>query len=163
MSSYALLASPAFTGNPTTTTQLTTDNSTRIASTAYVKSNLTSYAPLASPALTGNPTTTTQATSDNSTRIASTAYVKTNLSFYASLLGNNNFTGICNFRAPNDTTSISIHNGLRNNTGNNLNNVAIGSCLQNSTTSAIIGERLWNEYKSWPMYSKFFDNMGPLS
>jgi hypothetical protein len=26
----------------------------------------------------------------------------------------------------------------------------------------IIGERLWNEYKSWAMYSKFFDNMGPL-
>jgi hypothetical protein len=26
----------------------------------------------------------------------------------------------------------------------------------------IIGERIWNEYKSWPMYSKFFDNMGPL-
>lgn len=26
----------------------------------------------------------------------------------------------------------------------------------------LIGERLWNEYQSWPMYSKFFDNMGPL-
>ena len=26
----------------------------------------------------------------------------------------------------------------------------------------LIGERLWNEYESWPMYSKFFDNMGPL-
>ena len=26
----------------------------------------------------------------------------------------------------------------------------------------IIGNRLWNEHKSWPMYSKFFDNMGPL-
>jgi hypothetical protein len=26
----------------------------------------------------------------------------------------------------------------------------------------IIGDRLWNEFKSWPMYSKFFDNMGPL-
>ena len=137
MSSYALLASPAFTGNPTATTQLTTDNSTRIATTAYVKSNLTSYAPLASPALTGTPTCPTQATSDNSTRIASTAYVKTNISFCASLLGNNNFSGICNFRAPNDTTSISINNGLRNNTGNNLNNLAIGSCLQNSTTSDV--------------------------
>ncbi len=28
--------------------------------------------------------------------------------------------------------------------------------------SAIIGDRLWNKYGSWPMYSKFFDNMGPL-
>ena len=26
----------------------------------------------------------------------------------------------------------------------------------------LIGARLWNEYQSWPMYSKFFDNMGPL-
>lgn len=26
----------------------------------------------------------------------------------------------------------------------------------------IIGDRLWDEYKSWAMYSKFFDNMGPL-
>ncbi|CAN5360087.1 hypothetical protein BH23BAC1_BH23BAC1_44990 [soil metagenome] len=26
----------------------------------------------------------------------------------------------------------------------------------------IIGDRLWNEHNSWPMYSKFFDNMGPL-
>lgn len=27
---------------------------------------------------------------------------------------------------------------------------------------ALIGDRIWNAYKSWPMYSKFFDNMGPL-
>ena len=27
---------------------------------------------------------------------------------------------------------------------------------------ALIGDRLWNEYQAWPMYSKFFDNMGPL-
>ena len=26
----------------------------------------------------------------------------------------------------------------------------------------LIGARLWDEYKGWPMYSKFFDNMGPL-
>ncbi|MFM9908817.1 MAG: hypothetical protein ACKVOW_05695 [Chitinophagaceae bacterium] len=26
----------------------------------------------------------------------------------------------------------------------------------------LIGDRLWKEYGSWPMYSKFFDNMGPL-
>jgi hypothetical protein len=26
----------------------------------------------------------------------------------------------------------------------------------------LIGEVLWNQHKSWPMYSKFFDNMGPL-
>ena len=27
---------------------------------------------------------------------------------------------------------------------------------------ALIGDRIWNKYKSWPMYSKFFDNLGPL-
>ena len=26
----------------------------------------------------------------------------------------------------------------------------------------LIGDRLWSEYGAWPMYSKFFDNMGPL-
>ncbi len=26
----------------------------------------------------------------------------------------------------------------------------------------LIGERLWTTYHGWPMYSKFFDNMGPL-
>src|SRR3954453_20873700 len=26
----------------------------------------------------------------------------------------------------------------------------------------LIGDRLWNEHQSWPLYSKFFDNMGPL-
>lgn len=27
---------------------------------------------------------------------------------------------------------------------------------------ALIGERIWNEYNRWPMYSKFFDNKGAL-
>ncbi len=27
---------------------------------------------------------------------------------------------------------------------------------------ALIGKRLWDKYGNWPMYSKFFDNMGPL-
>lgn len=27
---------------------------------------------------------------------------------------------------------------------------------------ALIGERLWNTYGKWPMFSKFFDNKGPL-
>ncbi|MGH2623282.1 MAG: hypothetical protein ACRDE7_06435, partial [Sphingobacterium sp.] len=26
----------------------------------------------------------------------------------------------------------------------------------------LVGDKIWEEYKSWPMYSKFFDNMGPL-
>jgi len=27
---------------------------------------------------------------------------------------------------------------------------------------AIIGDTIWNKYKKWPVYSKFFDNMGPI-
>ena len=27
---------------------------------------------------------------------------------------------------------------------------------------ALIGERLWRDYGRWPVYSKFFDNMGPI-
>lgn len=26
----------------------------------------------------------------------------------------------------------------------------------------LIGERIWNQYGKWPVYSKFFDNMGPI-
>ena len=26
----------------------------------------------------------------------------------------------------------------------------------------VIGDRLWRKYKRWPVYSKFFDNMGPI-
>jgi len=28
--------------------------------------------------------------------------------------------------------------------------------------ATIIGERIWKKYKRWPVYSKFFDNMGPI-
>ncbi|CAA9435049.1 MAG: FIG01080558: hypothetical protein, partial [uncultured Phycisphaerae bacterium] len=27
---------------------------------------------------------------------------------------------------------------------------------------AVIGDAIWNKYKKWPVYSKFFDNMGPI-
>ena len=28
--------------------------------------------------------------------------------------------------------------------------------------AAIVGERIWQKYHAWPVYSKFFDNLGPL-
>jgi hypothetical protein len=28
--------------------------------------------------------------------------------------------------------------------------------------AALIGNAIWNKYKKWPVYSKFFDNMGPI-
>lgn len=70
------------TGTVTTyaPTPNTSDNSTQIATTAFVKSNLSNYAPLASPALTGTPTAPTATQGDNSTQIATTAYVDTAVS-----------------------------------------------------------------------------------
>jgi hypothetical protein len=68
----ALLASPVFTGTPSAPTQPTTDNSTRLATTAFVVSVA---APLASPAFTGIPTGPTAAPSTSTTQLATTAFV----------------------------------------------------------------------------------------
>lgn len=101
----APLASPAFTGSPTAPTPLTADNSTAVATTAFVKNQgyltsvpvtsvfgrtgaivattgdysvaqVTGAAPLANPAFTGTPTAPTPAAADNSTTVATTAFVK---------------------------------------------------------------------------------------
>jgi len=72
--STALTNSPALGGNPTATTQTVGNNSTRIASTAFVAGTLSG-----SPSLGGNPTAPTQATTDVSTRIATTSYVDNHL------------------------------------------------------------------------------------
>lgn len=53
LNSKAPLASPALTGTPTVPTASSSDNSTQIASTAYVKSNVADYLPLAGGTLTG--------------------------------------------------------------------------------------------------------------
>jgi hypothetical protein len=68
----ALLASPVFTGTPSAPTQPTTDNSTRLATTAFVQAFA---APLASPAFTGIPTGPTAAPSTSTTQLATTAFV----------------------------------------------------------------------------------------
>jgi hypothetical protein len=68
----ALLASPVFTGTPSAPTQPTTDNSTRLATTAFVQAF---SAPLASPAFTGIPTAPTAAPSTATTQLATTAFV----------------------------------------------------------------------------------------
>lgn len=96
----ALLASPAFTGNPTAPTPASGDNDTSVATTAFVRTAINTYAVgsfngrtgavnltsaditgvggalLASPAFTGNPTAPTPAVSDNSTALATTSFVQ---------------------------------------------------------------------------------------
>lgn len=69
----APLASAALTGTPTAPTPLTSDNSTKLATTAYVQGQ--AYAPLASPAFTGTPTAPTPPTVDSTTKIATTQWV----------------------------------------------------------------------------------------
>lgn len=66
-----------FTGGTiTVATQSTADNSTKAASTAFVKSVLGTYAPLASPTFTGTPAAPTATAGTNTTQLATTAYVE---------------------------------------------------------------------------------------
>jgi hypothetical protein len=68
-----IATSVALAGSPTTTTQSSADNSTKLATTAYVKSQ--AYATLASPTFTGVPLSTTAAVNTSTTQIATTAFV----------------------------------------------------------------------------------------
>lgn len=105
LSARAKLASPTFTGTPAAPTPANGDNSTTLATTAFVKNQgyitsnavstvfgrsgavvatsgdysvgqITGAAPLASPTFTGTPAAPTPATADNSTTLATTAFVK---------------------------------------------------------------------------------------
>jgi hypothetical protein len=71
---YALLESPVFTGTPSAPTPTAGDDSTAIATTAFVKDQ--GYVGADSPVLTGNPTAPTPVTTDNDTSIATTEFVK---------------------------------------------------------------------------------------
>ena len=75
-------ASPTFTGTPAAPTASANTNTTQIATTAYVQTEISGFAPLASPTFTGTVTlpsgtvATTPAASDDDTSVATTAYVK---------------------------------------------------------------------------------------
>ena len=89
ISGFAPLASPTFTGTPTlptgtiATTQTAANNTTAVATTAYVDTADALKANLASPTFTGTPTlptgtiATTQTAEDSSTKVATTAFVTT--------------------------------------------------------------------------------------
>ncbi|EMA3598375.1 phage tail protein, partial [Salmonella enterica] len=80
---YAPKNSPTLTGIPKAPTPPAGNNTTQIATTAFVQEIATALntalalkAPLASPGLTGTPTAPTAAQSTNNTQIATTAFVK---------------------------------------------------------------------------------------
>src|SRR5215472_12929761 len=107
----ALLASPQFTGSPTAPTPVAGDNSTNIATTAFVAHALstaavTSFntrtgavtltladvtgvggAPLASPNFSGVPTAPTASVGTSTTQLATTAFVQSALAGYLQLSG----------------------------------------------------------------------------
>jgi hypothetical protein len=78
-------------GGGTSTTPATADNSTAIATTAFVKAQ--AYAPLASPSLTGTPLAPTAATSTNTTQIATTAFTVAQIANDALLKSGGTMTG----------------------------------------------------------------------
>lgn len=77
-----VFTSPAFTGNPTAPTQTPLDNSTKLATTAYVEA--ADQAMLVSPAFTGTPTAPTAPTATDTMQIATTEFVQ-NVAFNSAL------------------------------------------------------------------------------
>jgi hypothetical protein len=119
LAAKAPLASPALTGTPTAPTPTAGDNSTKIATTAFVAASasavtsvagrtgavtlgesdiaslttdLAAKAPLASPTFTGTPTAPSPPTPDNTLKLATTAWVNTTISAFAPL-ASPTFTG----------------------------------------------------------------------
>jgi hypothetical protein len=70
------------------------------------------------------------------------------------------------------SSTTAAENGPLTGEHEGLSKVVVGSAgkeelllltdLIDELQAEIIGSRIWDEHKSWPMYSKFFDNMGPL-
>ena len=87
LAAKAPLASPGFSGSPTAPTPGAADNSTRLATTAFIVTALAAYAKLASPTFTGTPAAPTPVTTDNSTTLATTAFVQALLSAKAGAMG----------------------------------------------------------------------------
>ena len=71
----AALASPTFTGTPAAPTAAQGTNTTQIATTQFVNTEITSKAPLASPTFTGVPAAPTATSGTNTTQLATTAFV----------------------------------------------------------------------------------------
>ena len=71
----ASLAAPTFTGIPRAPTPATNNDTTQLATTAYVRANLATKANNASPALTGTPTAPTAAVGTNTQQLATSAFI----------------------------------------------------------------------------------------
>jgi hypothetical protein len=117
----AVLASPAFTGNPTAPTATSGTNTTQLATTAFVATAISGisglYAPIASPVFTGTPAAPTAAPGNSSTQLATTAFV-------ANALSGSTGGGLGSNRIDNGDMSIDQrHNGSSTNNINGSNAV----------------------------------------
>ena len=84
LSKNALAATVVLADGVAGTTQTANDSTTKVATTAFVMTEIGDYAPLASPTLTGTPAAPTAAADTNTTQIATTAYVQTELAALSS-------------------------------------------------------------------------------
>ena len=82
LSSNALAATVVLADGVAATTQAANDSTTKVASTAFVMTELADYAPIASPTLTGTPAGPTAAADTNTTQLATTAFVMTEIGDY---------------------------------------------------------------------------------
>jgi hypothetical protein len=148
LSAYAPLLTPTFTGFPKSVTFAKTDNSTQIATTAYVKSVVGDYATLAGPgpAFTGVPSAPTPSwpTSNDGT-LATTAFVQ---SAVAPLAPKDTpiFTGNAQAVTPgagNNTTSIAttafVHGEIANIPGIPDASITYAKIQNISASSRVLG------------------------
>ena len=157
----APLASPALTGTPTSVTPSTSDSSTTISTTAYVKNNLvnyltstiaastyltlssaaSTYAPISSASLTGIPTAPTATTGTSTTQIATTAFVANTI---IALAGGLNYTGTWN--ASTNTPTITSGTGTKG----SLYKVSVaGTTTVDGISSWNIGDMLAFDGTTW--------------
>ena len=109
------LASPAFTGNPTAPTQTADNNSTRIATTSYVQSELTNYAS-DTATFTNKGGAISQWTNDSGFMTASSTNTLTNKSGNISQWTNNS-----NYETP--TSTATLQNKTISGSNNTISNL----------------------------------------
>ena len=85
LSKNALAATVVLADGVAGTTQSANDSTTKVATTAFVMTEVGDYATLASPTLTGTPAAPTASANTNTTQVATTAFVMTEVGDYAPL------------------------------------------------------------------------------
>ena len=153
ISEYALLISPTFTGEPKAPTPDVSNNSTQIATTAYVRANRAELqanidlkANINSPTLTGEPKTSLLDKTDDSNRIATTAHVhanrrdlQTNIDLKANI-NSPTLTGIPQVPTPdvsNNTTQIATTAYVRANRAELQTNIDLKANINSPTLTGI--------------------------